>query len=79
MQRKTTLWTFLTTNKRHLTGENVDGAMKEILMRETESLLIAAQNIKAITDKPQQPANLGFVGIGDETINKIISERSKLA
>ena len=54
--------------------------------RETESLLIAAQNnairtnlIKAKIDKTQQNSKCRLCGDRDETINYIISECSKLA
>ena len=54
--------------------------------RQTESLLIAAQNnairtnqIKAGIDKMQQNSNCRLCGDRDETINHIISEWSKLA
>ena len=54
--------------------------------RETESLLIAAQDsairtnhIKARIDKTQQNSKCGLCGDRDETINHIISECSKLA
>ena len=54
--------------------------------RETESLLIAAQDnairtnhIKARIDKTQQNSKCRLCGDRDETINHIISERSKLA
>ena len=54
--------------------------------RETESLLIAAQNkavrtnhIKARIDKTQQNSKFRLCGNRDETINHIISECSKLA
>ena len=54
--------------------------------RETESLLIAAQNnalrtnhIKARIDKTQQNSKCRLCGDWDETINHIISECSKLA
>ena len=54
--------------------------------RDTESLLIAAQNnairinhIKARIDKTQQNSKCGLCGDRDETINHIISECSKLA
>ena len=53
--------------------------------RETESLLIAAQDsairtnhIKARIDKPQQNSKCRLCGNRDETINHIISECSKL-
>ena len=56
------------------------------LKRETESLLIAAQNnairinhIKAKIDKTQQNSKCWLCGDRDETINHIISECSKLA
>ena len=56
------------------------------LKRETESLLTAAQNnairtnhIKARIDKTQQNSRCRLWGDRDETINHIISERSKLA
>ena len=56
------------------------------LKRETESLLIAAQNnavrtnhIKARIDKTQQNSKCWLCGDRDETINHIISECSKLA
>ena len=56
------------------------------LKRETESLLIAAQDnairtnhIKAIIDKTQQNSKCMLCGDRDETINHIISECSKLA
>ena len=54
--------------------------------RETESLLIAAQDnairtnhIKARIDKTQQNSKCILCSDGDETINHIISEGSKLA
>ena len=54
--------------------------------RETESLLIAAQNnairtnqIKAIIDKTQQNSQCRLCGDRDETTNHIISKCSKLA
>ena len=56
------------------------------LQRETESLLIAAQDnaittyhIKARIDKTQQNSKCRLCGDKDETINHIISECSKLA
>ena len=59
---------------------------KGILKRETESLLIAAQNnavrtnhIIAWIDKTQQNSKCRLCGDRDETINLIISECSKLA
>ena len=51
--------------------------------RETESLLIAAQNnanhIKARIDKTQRNFKCGLCGDKEETINAIINEYSKLA
>ena len=65
---------------------NLDLAKKGNFKRETESLLIAAQdnairtnNIKARIDKTQQNSKCRLCGDWDETINYIISERSKLA
>ena len=59
---------------------------KENFKRETESLLIAAQNnairtnhIKARIDKTQQNSKCRLCGDRDETINHIISECHKLA
>ena len=59
---------------------------KEHLKRETESLLIAAQNsairtnhIKARIDKTQQNSRGKLYGDRDETTNHIINECSKLA
>ena len=59
---------------------------KGSLKRETESLLIAAQDntigtnhIKARIDKTQQNSKCRLCGDRDETINHIISECSKLA
>ena len=56
------------------------------MKRETESLLMAAQNsaiktnhIKAMIDKTQQNSKCRLCGDRDETINHIISECSKLA
>ena len=81
MRRKRTLW----TNKRHLTRENVNVAKKKNVKRDTESLLIAAQNnairpnhIKARIDKFMQNSRCRLCGDIDETINHIISECSKL-
>ena len=58
---------------------------KRNFLRETESLLIAAQNnltrtnhIKARIDKTQQNSKCRLCGDRDETINHIISECSKL-
>ena len=44
MGRKTAVLIFQATNKRNLTQENLNIVKKENLKRETESLLIAAQN-----------------------------------
>ena len=59
---------------------------KENLKRETESLLLAAQNnairtnhFKARIDKTQQNSKCRQCGDRDETINHIISECTKLA
>ena len=59
---------------------------KRNFKRETESLLIAAQNnavrtnhIKARIDRAQQNSKCRLCGDSDETINHIISECSKLA
>ena len=58
---------------------------KQNLKRETESLLIVAQNntirtnyVKARIDKTQQNSRCSLCGDRDETINHIISECSKL-
>ena len=84
--RKTILWTFWATNRRHLTRENVYGEKKGNRKREIESLLIVAQNnairtnhIKARIDKTQQNSRWRLCGDRDETINHIISECSKLS
>ena len=73
-------------NKQHLTRKNLDMAKKRKLNRETESLLMAAQNsaigtnhIKARIDKTQQNSKYRLCCERDETINHIISECSKLA
>ena len=59
---------------------------KENFKRETESLLIAAQNntirtnqIKVRIDEMQQKSKCSLCGDKDETINHIINERNKLA
>ena len=59
---------------------------KGFLKRETESLLIAAQNnairtnyVKARIDKTQQNGRCRLCGDRDETINHIISEGNKSA
>ena len=58
MGTKTILWTFQATNKQNLIQVNLDIAKKGKLLRETESLLISAQNhgirtnyLKATKDK----------------------------
>ena len=57
-----------------------------IIKRDSESLLIAAQNnairtnyMKARIDKTQQNSKYGFCGDEDKTINRIIRECSKLS
>ena len=77
---------FLAANKRHLTQENVDEAKKENFKRETEFLLITAQNnairtnhFKARIEKTQQNNSCSLCGDSDESINHKISECSKLA
>ena len=64
----------------------MDLAKKVKIKRETESLLIAAQNnvimnshIKARIDKTQQNSRCRLCGDRDETINHITSGCSKLA
>ena len=64
----------------------MDVARKGNLKRETESLLVAAQNnairtnhIKAKTDKTQQNRKCWLCSDRDETINHVINECSKLA
>ena len=66
--------------------KNLTWLRKRNLKRETESLLIAAQNnaiktnhIKAKIDKTQQNSRCWLCGDRDETINHKISECSKLA
>ena len=71
----------------NLTQENMGvGEKKRNLDRETESLLIAAQNnairtndIKTRIDKTQQNSKCRLCGNRDETTNHIISECRKLA
>ena len=67
-------------------SENLGLAKKGNLKRETESLLIAAQDndirtnhIKARIDKTQQNSKCRLCGDRDETIDHIISECCKLA
>ena len=86
MGRKTTLRAFkrLINNISH--DKTWTWLRKGNFKRETESLLIAAQNnavrtnhIKARIDKTQQNSNCTLCGNRNETINHIISEWSKLA
>ena len=74
------IWT-----KQSLTRENLDVHKKVNLKRETESLLIVAQNNTIKTnyvweriDKTQQKCRCILKGDRDETINHIISEYCKL-
>ena len=82
MGRKITVWTFQATNKRNLTRTWL---RKGNFKRETESHLIAAQNNairttdKVRIDKKQQNSKCILCGDRDETINRIVSECSKLA
>ena len=91
----------MTTRKQKLEGKQLYGRFKRLinishqktwtwlrkgnLKRETESLLIAAQNnaitnhIKARIDKTQQNSKCRLCGGRDETINHIISKCNKLA
>ena len=73
-------------NNNNNNNNNKKKKKKKKKKREIESLLIAAQNIairnnyiKARTDKIQQNIKCRLCGDRDETINQIISERSKLA
>ena len=79
MRRKTTLWTL--SHEKTWTW-----LRKGNLKKETEFLIIAAQNnairtdhIKARTDKTQQNRKCRFCGGKDETIKHRIRECSKLA
>ena len=87
MERKTTLCAFL---KRLINNISHDKTWtwlrKGNVKRETESLLMAAQNSairtnhrKARIDKTQLNSKCRICGDRDETINHIISECSKLA
>ena len=74
------------TNKQYITRQNLAWLRKGNFKRETESLLIAAQDstqrtnhIKVRIDKTQQNSNCRLCGERDETINHMISECSKLA
>ena len=67
-------------------GKTLTWLRKRNFKRETESLLMAAQNsairtnhIKTRIDKTQQNSKCRLCGDRDETINHIISEFSKLA
>ena len=67
-------------------GKTCTWLRKRNFKRETESLLMAAQNsaiktnhIKVRIDKTQQYSKCRLCGDRDETINHIISECSKLA
>ena len=70
----------------HSESSEKPSAYADVKNRETESLLIAAQDntirtnhIKARRDKTQQNSKCRLCGDRDETINHIISECSKLA
>ena len=86
MGRKTNLWRFkrLISNISH--EKTGSWLRKGNFKRETELLLIAAQNnairtdhINARIDKTQQNSKCALCGDRDETINYLISECSKLA
>ena len=69
MVRKKTVWTFQVINKPNFTWENLDMAKKGNLKRETESLLMPAQNnairtnnVKARIGRTQQIANVDLCG-----------------
>ena len=86
MVRKTTLSSFLTTNKQHITLENMTWLRKGHFKRETEYFLIAVQNnnirsnhIKTRIETTQQNSRCKLCIDRDETINHIISKCSKLA
>ena len=86
MGRKTTQRAFEATNKWHLKRKTWMWLRKGNLKRESEFLLIAAQNnairtnyIKARIDKTQQNRKYKLCGGTNETINHIISECNKLA
>ena len=71
--------------KTNITWENLNMARKGNLKRETESLLIAAQNnairtnyVKTKIEEAQEKSSCRLCGDRDETINHIISESSKL-
>ena len=89
MGRKTSTWTLQVTNKRNLFQKKKKNStrLKKInLKKETESLMIAAQNntvrnnyVKTKSEKTQQSSRCRLFGDRDEPINLIISECSKLA
>ena len=86
MGRKTNLWTFLKRLTNDISHKKTwTGLRKGNFMRETESLLIAAQNnvLRPIIWKEEelikQKSRSRLCGNRDETINHIISECSKLA
>ena len=87
MERKTTVWAI---NNKRLINISHDKTWTRLrkgnFKRETESLLIAAQDnavrtkhIKARIDKNQQNSKCRLCGDRDEIINYIISECSKLS
>ena len=66
-------------------NNNLDMVKKRNLKRETESLIIAAENnairtnyIKAKIDKTQQNSKCRLCGDRDETVNKVLSECIKI-
>ena len=85
MERETTIWILQATNKRNLPHEKTwTWLRKGNIKRETESLLIAAQNnakrtnyIKAVIDKTQQNSKYRLCSDTEEIINHMISECSK--
>ena len=87
--QKTEMWSITTVFKRQMSEISHEKTWtwprKRNFKRETESLLIVAQNndirsnyAKAKIDKTQQNINCRVCGDRDETINHIISECSKL-
>ena len=87
MGRKTTVWAFYKRLINNISHQKTwTWLRKGNFKRETESLLIAAQNnairtnhIKARIDKTQQNSKCRLCGYRDETINHIINDCSKLA
>ena len=74
MRSITTVWIFQVTNKQNLRQEDLD--MAKNLQRETESLLIAAQNnaiktiyVQAKIDSIQQNRKCGLCRDRDKAIN----------